>query len=164
MEQLAPQNLLQRLRRHTLDDATLELLASALDDIFRILGTPFRSGLDPLIGLVPGLGDAITGLASFLIVFAGWQRRLRKITLLRMVTNIAIDTLLGTIPVAGDIFDVVWKSNRMNLRLLQRARSDPDHKKTWRDWLFLGFLISVIVALAIAPFLVLLWLIHLLRK
>lgn len=164
MQPRTAQILPPRLVRRNLDDATLEFVASVLDDIFRIPGTPFRFGLDPLIGLVPGLGDAITGLASFLIVFAGWQRRLRKITLLRMVTNIAIDTLLGTIPVAGDLFDVVWKSNRMNLRLLQRATSDPEHKKTWRDWLFLGFLIFVIVALAVAPFLVLLWLIHLLRK
>lgn len=147
-----------------LDDEALEFLAGVLDDWFRIPGTAIRFGLDPLIGLIPGLGDFITGLVSFLIVFAGWQRRVPRVTLLRMVANIGIDSLLGTVPVAGDIFDTFWKSNRMNLRLLQRASRNPRHPQSWRDWLFLGVLAAIALAIVLLPVLALLWIVHLFRK
>src|SRR5437588_12806542 len=105
-----------------LSDEQLNHLAGVLDDIFHIPGTKIRFGLDPIVGLVPGLGDIITGLLSFLIVFAAWQRGLPRIAISRMVANIAIDTLLGSIPILGDVFDTVWKSNRMNYNLLVRYR------------------------------------------
>src|SRR5437868_2240561 len=92
-------------------DEQLEHLASLLDDIFRIPGTPFRFALDPLIGLVPGLGDFITGAMSFLIIHGAWQRGLPHVTMMRMFVNISIDTLVGNIPIGGDLFDAAWKSN-----------------------------------------------------
>ncbi len=148
--------------RAALSDENLEHLASLLDDAFRIPGTAIRFGLDPVIGLVPGLGDLITGLLSFLIIFAAWKRRLPGVTLVRMVANVVIDTVLGTIPVAGDIFDVLWKSNRMNMRLLQRD-AGRTHAQTWRDWLYLLMIAAVLVALAVLPLLVLYWIIRMIR-
>ncbi len=150
-------------RHAALSDESLEIIAGLLDDYFRIPGTSIRFGLDPLIGLIPGLGDAISGFASFLIVFAAWQRRLPKITLTRMVANIGIDTLVGSIPLLGDAFDVAWKSNRRNLNLLQRAKYDPRTRHLWKDWLFLLGIVLILTACVVLPILMLWWVIHALR-
>src|SRR5437016_452252 len=144
-------------------DENLEHLATLLDDIFRLPGTQIRFGLDAIVGLVPAVGDVLTGLASFLIVFAAWRRRLPRVTIARMVANIAIDTIIGTIPVAGDAFDVFWKANRMNMRLLQRD-GQHSHPQTWRDWAFLLFIFFVLAGLALLPFAVLAALIVLARR
>src|ERR1700726_5360723 len=90
----------------------LDYIAALLDDIFQIPGTEIRFGLDALIGWIPGIGDAMAGTASFLIVFASWRRGARSVTLLRMVANVLLETGVGAIPVAGDIFHVLWKANR----------------------------------------------------
>lgn len=146
-----------------LDDASLNLLASLLDDVFRIPGTTIRFGLDPLIGLVPGIGDLITSAASFLIIFSAWQRRLPRVTVARMMANVAIDTVLGTFPFFGDIFDTAWKSNRKNLNLLQRATLSDSHRQDWRDWLFLLGLVVLMGVLIAIPILALWGVIHLLK-
>lgn len=146
-------------RAPVITDEQLEHLASLLDDIFRIPGTPIRFGLDPLIGLVPGLGDVITGLMSFLIIYGAWQRGLPKVTMTRMFVNIAIDTLGGTIPVIGDAFDVYWKSNRMNYNLLMRAKGGIQTSHSVRDWLFLLSLVLGMMALVMTPILVFLWIV-----
>jgi hypothetical protein len=147
-----------------LDDETLNLLASLLDDIFRIPGTAIRFGLDPLIGLVPAVGDLLTGAASFLIIFSAWQRQLPKVTVARMMANVAIDTLVGSIPLLGDAFDTAWKSNRKNMNLLQRSTMDLERRHNWRDWLFLSGLILLMVLLIAVPIAVLWLAIHLLRR
>ena len=139
-----------------LTDESLDQLAAVLDDIFRVPGTTLRFGLDPLIGLIPGLGDTLTGLISFLIVTAAWRRGVARVTIARMVANIAIDTLVGSIPFAGGIFDFYWKSNRRNLDLLKRARTG-DVQQTWRDWLFLALIGLVIAGLVVLPFVVVYW-------
>jgi hypothetical protein len=145
------------------NDETLNLLASLLDDIFRVPGTSLRFGLDPVIGLIPGFGDLISGLASFLIIFAAWQRQLPTSTVTRMVSNVAIDSLVGAIPFLGDAFDVAWKSNRKNMHLLQRATADTSRQQGWRDWLFLLGLVVVMGILIAIPIAVLYLLIHFLR-
>lgn len=146
--------------RPGLSDPALERLAAWLDDRFTIPGTQIRVGIDPLLGLVPGFGDLLTGLLSFLLVYAGWQRNLPRITLARMVLNIAIDTLVGTVPLAGDIFDIAWKANRKNYNLLTRARSGGRHA-SWRDWAWLVFLMLAVAAIVLAPFVVLYFVLHL---
>ena len=140
-----------------IDDQPLAALARLLDDVFRIPGTPIRFGLDPLIGLIPGLGDVITGMFSFVIIFAGWQRRLPRVTIARMVANVALDTLFGAIPLVGDVFDVAWKSNRMNLALLQREQSARSTRNVVVDGLFLAAIALAALVLIAAPF-ALIWL------
>ena len=140
-------------------DATLETVTRLLDDVFVIPGTSIRFGLDPLIGLIPGFGDLVTGLASFLIIFAGWQRNLPRVTIARMVANVAIDTLVGSVPMLGDAFDAAWKSNRKNLSLLQRSSGAAQLRKhTVLDGLFLTVIAITLLALAAVPFLFLWWL------
>jgi hypothetical protein len=137
----------------------LDYVAALLDDIFRIPGTKIRFGLDALIGWVPGIGDAMTGIASFLIVFASWRRGAKAVTLVRMIANVLLETAIGAIPVAGDVFHVVWKANRRNYRLLIREKEEPG-ANTRRDWMFLGVLLFAVIAAAVIPIVVLIWLLR----
>ena len=137
----------------------LDYVAALLDDIFRIPGTKIRFGLDALIGWVPGIGDAMTGVASFLIVFGSWRRGVKGVTLVRMIANVLLETAIGAIPVAGDVFHVVWKANRRNYRLLIREREQPG-VNTRLDWMFLAVLLFAVIAAAAIPIAILIWLLR----
>ena len=103
------------------DEARLKrvrLLSRLLDEQFRIPGTTYRVGLDGLLGMIPGVGDAAGALLSAYILYEAIRLGTPKTVLLRMVANIGIDTVLGAIPVAGDIFDIAWKANKKNAALL----------------------------------------------
>jgi hypothetical protein len=102
------------------DLRTLSRLAGLMDDRFRIPGTPIRFGLDGIIGLVPGLGDGAGALVSLLIAAMACKHGMTVGLAMRMLGNIAIDVILGSVPVIGDIFDFAWKANRRNIRLLYR--------------------------------------------
>ncbi len=128
--------------------ARAERLAYLLDNAIRIPGTSFRFGLDPILGLVPGLGDALGALASAWIVIEAARFGASRAVLLRMVYNIAIDTLIGAIPAAGDLFDFVWKSDAKNVALLRRHLERPDaaHRAS-RRLLITVLLLLVAIAL-----------------
>jgi hypothetical protein len=140
-----------------LGDERLQWLEVVLDEAFVIPGTGIRFGLDGIIGLVPGLGDVLAGLLSLIIPFAAWVRGVPYITLVRMLTNVAIGLLVGTIPLLGDAFDVFWKANRRNYRLLTRSIVEP-HRHTWRDWVFLLLLAIAIGAIFAIPVVLIVWL------
>jgi hypothetical protein len=141
------------------NNENLDLLAHILDDCFRIPGTEIRFGIDGIIGLVPGLGDVITGLASCILIFAAWVRRVPYITLARMVVNLGIDVLIGAIPFLGDAFDIAWKANRRNYELLVRHIEHP-RKQTWKDWVFLASMAFALVCIFVLPLLVLAWILN----
>jgi hypothetical protein len=95
-------------------------LAKLLDAKFVVPGTAFRFGIDPLIGLVPVVGDALAfGLGS-LIVIDAWRLGVRRRTLARMVLNLGVDWVVGSVPLVGDAADFFIKPNRANARLLKR--------------------------------------------
>jgi len=100
-------------------------LAALLDDAIRIPGTNIRFGLDPVIGLVPGLGDLLGGAASAYIILEAARAGASASILVRMAANVGIDTLIGALPVIGDLFDFAWKSNARNVRLLARHVDAP---------------------------------------
>jgi len=165
MPQIEPEILPpRRVPVKGLTDEQLDHLAGVLDDIFQIPGTKIRFGLDPIVGLVPGLGDLISGLLSFLIVFAAWQRGLPRVTIMRMVANIGIDTVAGSIPIVGDLFDMMWKSNRMNYNILARYRGGMRKGLVARDWLFFLLLLVCAAALVVLPIVVVVALLHWLRQ
>jgi Domain of unknown function (DUF4112) len=137
----------------------LDYVAALLDDMFRIPGTRIRFGFDALIGWVPGIGDAMAGIASFLIVFAAWRRGVQAITLVRMIANVVLETTVGAIPVAGDIFHVFWKANRRNYRLLIREKEQPG-ANTRRDWMFLSIILITAIAAAAIPIGILIWILR----
>ncbi|NEP16751.1 MAG: DUF4112 domain-containing protein [Leptolyngbya sp. SIO4C1] len=94
-------------------------LSRLMDTALRIPGTRFRFGLDPIIGLVPGLGDLVTTAISGYILFLAARFRLPGSVFKQMVFNIALETIVGAIPFLGDIFDAFYKSNVRNLALLE---------------------------------------------
>ena len=126
-----------------------------MDDMFRVPVLGWRFGLDALLGLIPGLGDTSTSLVSFYILAAAVRYRVPKITMLRMGLNIGIDYVIGSLPLVGDVADAWWKSNRMNLDLLRkRATVTAAEARSGRasDWLFVGGIIVVLIAMAIGSF------------
>jgi hypothetical protein len=137
----------------------LDYIAALLDDMFRIPGTSIRFGLDAIIGWIPGIGDATSGIASFFIVFAAWRRGVQSITLVRMTANVLLETTLGAIPVAGDVFHVFWKANRRNYRLLIRETEQPGFH-THRDWMFLAIILFMVFAAAAIPVAILIWILR----
>lgn len=139
---------------------SIEWLGWLMDDLFRIPGIGWRFGLDALIGLIPGVGDTATSLASFYILAAAVRYRVPKITLLRMGLNIGIDYALGSLPVVGDLFDAWWKSNQKNVALLrERAEVSAAEAREGRlsDWLFVALIIVALIALALGAAFVSVW-------
>ncbi len=133
-------------------DDSLERLSWLLDDLIRIPGLNWRFGLDALVGLIPGFGDTATSLASFYILVSAVRYGVPKVTILRMAINIAIDYLLGSVPLVGDLFDAVWKSNHMNIDLLRKratVSAEDARKGKASDWLFVTLIIVVLVGLAL---------------
>ena len=120
-------------------------LARILDTAIGIPGTKLRLGLDAIIGLVPGAGDAIGAALSGFIVLAAARAGAPPAVLLRMAGNVALDTLVGSVPVLGDLFDVAFRSNARNAALLERLGSEPVAVE--RDSRRLGIGIAVVLVL-----------------
>lgn len=132
--------------------ARAQRVARLWDGIIRIPGTPFSIGLDPLLGLVPGAGDALAAGVSGWLVLEAARLGVPASTLVRMVTNVAIDALIGAIPVAGDVFDFAWKANLKNVELLERHVTEPlAARRAGRGWLIaVGAALTVLLAGTIA--------------
>lgn len=129
-----------------------ERLVRWLDEFIRIPGTNFKIGLDPIIGFIlPGAGDAITGTGSIALLFLALKERVPTIVLLRMCMNILVDTVGGLLPFVGDAFDVVWRSNRRNLDLIEQYKNDPKRKPTVADYLIVGLGVTLAVASVVLP-------------
>jgi hypothetical protein len=138
-----PEDEALRIRR------LVEWLSNWMDTRFEVPGLGVRFGLDALVGLVPGLGDVVTTLVSLYIIGLAGRTGLPRITVARMSLNVAIDMLLGAIPFVGDLFDVWWKANQRNARLLVERLSDPaarNRRATLADWFFVGAMILALVA------------------
>src|SRR5215468_6782017 len=139
MEEIEKPSRFDKLRKKPTEveiEKGLDDLAFYLDDLFRIPGVGWRFGLDAIVGLIPNVGDTLTSLASFYILFAGVRYGVPKITLLRMAINIGIDYVVGSIPFLGDAFDFFWKSNKMNMDLI-RERATGKRRGTTGDYVFI---------------------------
>ncbi|PEN14142.1 hypothetical protein CRI94_03620 [Longibacter salinarum] len=97
----------------------LEWFAKWSDDVFTIPGTGFRVGLEPLIGLIPGVGDAAGLIVSAYVPIEAWRQGAPKRLIGKMVGIIAVDALVGVVPVLGDVFDFAYKANRRNVEMLE---------------------------------------------
>jgi hypothetical protein len=100
-------------------------VARLLDTAGRIPGTRIRFGLDPILGLVPGLGDVAGAVATVYVILVGARLGAPRSVIVRMVLNVAVDTIVGMVPVLGDVFDVGWKANVRNVALLADYAADP---------------------------------------
>jgi hypothetical protein len=128
--------------------ADVEALAWLLDNSIPIPGTGRRIGLDAVVGLVPGLGDVLSGGLGLIVVLRGAQLGVPGIVLARMLANVALDFAIGSIPIIGDAFDLWFKANARNVRLIRGYTAAPQHS-TAGAWAFFGLLLALVVLLAI---------------
>ncbi len=138
-------------------------MSRLLDSAYQLPGTTYRFGLDPIIGLVPGFGDLISPLFTIALLWQSRDLDLPRIVRLRMLFNVAIDTVLGIVPIAGDLFDFAWKANDMNMALLERHAFE-ERPASAGDWVFVGGLTIALIALAVVPFLLAGWLLAALAR
>ena len=124
-----------------------EKLVRGLDDFIRIPGTKIGIGLDPILGFfLPGAGDFATGAGSVALLFLALKHRIPTVVIGKMVLNIAVDTAIGTFPIVGDLFDLVFKSNRRNLDLIEQYRDNPKLQPTTGDYLLVigGIILAIL--------------------
>ncbi len=141
----------------------LEWLSHLLDAAFPIPGTRFRIGLDALLGLIPGIGDPLGAVLSSYIILAAARLGASWLTLLRMLGNVAIDGLVGAVPILGDVFDIAWQANVRNLALLHAQRKELGQRPRSQQqvlWLIALALLLTFLGLALISFLVLRLLYH----
>ena len=125
-------------------------LARVLDEAIRIPGTNIRIGLDALLGLVPGGGDVAGGVFSGLIILQAARDGAPTPVLGRMLANVVIDVVFGAIPILGDVFDVAWRANSRNVRLLDAWRERPASTKRASVFSVAAILIALLVLVALA--------------
>ncbi len=128
----------------------LRRISRVLDNAIPIPGTKIRLGLDPILGLLPGGGDTITGGISAYIVVEAARMGVPREVLGKMVANILLDSFAGTIPVLGDLFDVGWKSNIKNIELLERHLNIAETSKNNKLFMIGLILLLVVVVLGFA--------------
>ena len=129
---------------------TIARLSRLMDAAFEVPGLGWRFGLDALIGLIPGVGDLATTLVSLYILALAGRMGLPRITMARMAMNVAVDMLLGSLPLVGDVFDVWWKANLKNAALLEErlGQSAVEARRgRMTDWIFVGAMIAALVIL-----------------
>jgi hypothetical protein len=143
-------------RDHLIEIA--ELLAKALDTTVRIPGTSLSIGLDPLIGLIPGVGDALANLIGTVMLGIATRLRLPRIVLARMSLNLMINGVVGAVPVVGDLFSVWFQSNVRNAALLRAAATRPD-RETRPDWFYVGGIVGGTAALMLLAIAGVVWLV-----
>lgn len=121
-----------RVEREQVRLDRLKRFANLMDSRFQVPGTGIRFGLDPLLGLIPGIGDGATALASFWIVYQARELGASIGLVARMLGNIAVDFVVGAVPLLGDLFDVRFKANRRNVALLEESllRRKGEKKET----------------------------------
>ena len=127
-------------------------LSKLLDGAIRIPGTDLRIGLDPILGaLLPEVGDALTAVLSLTLLGVAYRERVPRLVLWRMLVNVALDAILGAIPLLGDVFDFAFKANEKNLALIERHRGDPTRPATLGDKLVLAGVAVVALGLLLLP-------------
>jgi hypothetical protein len=130
-----------------------ERMVTILDDALRIPGTNVKIGLDPILGLIPGIGDVVTGGSSAALLLLALKERVPTIAILRMIVNIFIDTLVGMLPVVGDVFDFFYRSNRQNLEIIRKYKTDPKAEPTTTDKALVGVGFALIAIGVVTPLL-----------
>ncbi|HEY5035730.1 MAG TPA: DUF4112 domain-containing protein [Chthoniobacterales bacterium] len=132
-------------------------LALIMDNLLRLPGTRFRFGLDPIIGLIPGIGDTSSSIISAIALIVAARRGLPKILLVRMSFNILINEIVGIIPLFGDAFSFWFKSNARNYELIKGHTAAPQRARK-SDWLFVGLILGTLVLILLISLAVSIWL------
>ena len=131
--------------------------AELLDSQFVIPGTQIRFGLDPLLSLIPGFGDLASPAFTVVLLVYGIHQRVPRVVMVRMIVNALLDALIGAIPVAGNVGDIFFRANTMNLALLER-HSQPGRPPSTGDYAFVFSLAAIFGLLVLVPVGLALWL------
>jgi len=150
------------MARDSSDDELLQLrkLARLLDSAIRLPGG-YRIGLDGIVGLIPGVGDAVTASAAAYIVIRAAQMGASTATLVRMIFNVLLELVVGSVPVIGDLFDFAWKANNRNIELLERqperlsGRGSTRRRLTTATLMLLGAFLAVLALMVVGAVIVL---------
>lgn len=143
-------------REHLL--AIADMLAKVLDTTIKIPGTSWYIGLDPLLGLIPGIGDVIANLIGTVILGLATRLQLPRIVLARMSLNLLINGTVGAVPIVGDLFSVWFRSHTRNAALLREAAMRPD-RETAVDWLYVSGIIGGTVTTLLLAIAFVVWLV-----
>ena len=134
-------------------DPIFALIAKVMDSLFAVPGTKIRFGLDPILGLIPGFGDSSSAVISALLIYRGSQAGIPRIILMRMALNVLLNSLVGAIPVLGDLFSVWFKSNKLNYALYEKHLV-PGRPANRGDWIFVcGLLVVLLLVVGLIIFL-----------
>jgi hypothetical protein len=146
--------------------ATLDRLrrwSTLLDSAYAVPGTNMRVGWDPILGLLPGIGDLLTPLCGIYIVSTAMRLGVPRVVQARMILNVLIDAAIGIVPVLGDLADRVWKANTCNLALLERHAWTIQPPSPW-DWVFVVLVAVLMVAALLLPLAAFLWILQALGR
>jgi hypothetical protein len=131
--------------------------ADLLDSRFVIPGTSIRFGLDPVVSLVPVVGELASPVFAMLLLVQGARQGVPKVVLVRMLLNAFVDALIGAVPVAGSVADIFWRANRRNMALLER-HARPGVAPTQGDYAFVFGMAMLFGALIAIPMILAIWL------
>lgn len=138
--------------------ATAELLAKILDTTVKIPGTGIYLGLDPLLGLIPGIGDVLANLIGTVILILAARLHVPRIVITRMSLNLLINGTVGAIPIVGDLFSIWFRSHARNAELLRRAAAQPN-RETQQARLYVAGIIGGTVVLLLLAIAAVLWIV-----
>jgi hypothetical protein len=119
-------------------------ITHALDELVAVPGTPVKVGLDPVVGLIPVVGDAVAAFVGLWVIGEAARFGIPRIVLGRMIVNLLVDLTIGAIPILGDLFDIVFRSNSRNLALFRRHALDPDASTRREQSFFVGLFVLLI--------------------
>jgi hypothetical protein len=145
------------VREHLL--AIADMLAKVLDTTIKIPGTSWYIGLDPLLGLIPGIGDVIANLIGTIILGLATRLQLPRIVLARMSLNLLINGTVGAVPIVGDLFSVWFRSHARNAALLREAAMKPE-RETVADWFYVTGIIGGTIALLVLTIAFIAWVVY----
>ena len=132
-------------------ETLMKIVALIMDNLIKVPGTRFRIGLDPIIGLIPGLGDSSSAFVSAITIFQAARQGIPRIVLAHMALNVFVNALVGALPFVGDVFSLWFKSNQRNYELLLKHGTERRQVSTKGDW---AFVIALLVSLAVAVILI----------
>jgi hypothetical protein len=146
----------RRPTRYVEEDPLIEWLAWLMDNSIRV--GPLSLGLDGVLGLIPGIGDMAGAAVSSLIIIRAMKAGIPKSAVMRMLINVALDSLAGTVPFFGDIFDFAFKSNTYNLQIYRETIRGE--RQPLRDWVFIGFVSFLLLIIVLLPVIGLIYLLN----
>ena len=133
-----------RAERFRAAERRIGRVTHALDELIAVPGTPVRVGLDPIVGLIPVVGDAVAALVGVWVIGEAARFGIPRLVLVRMAVNLVIDLAIGAIPLLGDIFDFAFRSNSANLELFRRHALDPDASTRGEQTFLVGLVLLLV--------------------